>query len=464
MHGSSEGSDDRGSLEALSRRIAALEEQVAAQERIIEGLRVKEALLARTEDEHRLMRAALDCCTDFVGIASLDGKGLHVNTAGRRLVGLASADEVQSTVNADYVMPEDVSRLEKEIVPIVVTEGRWEGELRCRHMPTGEPIVVAYSGYLVRHPETGAPLGLATVMRDLRAEQGEAEERQRLLEQQSAAAAALRHEQARMSSLDEERQQMIAAVEACADFIGICTLDGRTIYCNAAGRRLIGYDVDADMRGFEVIQAFTPAGGRHFLEHIVPAIRATGRWEGELEFKHLQTGEPFPTQYNAFLIRDQHTGQPICIGAVTRDLRAARRAEQERRRLLDEIIRAQASMLAELSTPLIPISDRVVVMPLIGTVDEARAEQVLESLLSGVTARNAKVAILDITGVATVDVAVAEALLHAAKAVRLLGAEVVLTGIRAEVAQALIEIGVDLGNIVTRSTVQSGIAFAMRRA
>ncbi|MDC3953120.1 PAS domain S-box protein [Polyangium jinanense] len=459
MNGSSEG----GSVEALSRRIAALEELVVQQERTIEALRAKEALLERMGEERRVMIAALECCTDFVGIASLEGEAIFVNSAGRKLVGLESAEAVQGTVMPDYVMPEEIPRLINEIVPILMTEGRWEGELRFRHMPTGEPVAVYYSAYLVHHPETGAPLALATVTRDLRASKREAEERQRLLEQQSEAAAALRHGQARMESLDEERQQMIAAVEACADFIGICTLDGRTIYCNAAGRRLIGFDVDADMRGFDVTKVLTPEATRYFVQQIVPVILETGGWEGELEFRHLVTGEAFPTQYNAFLIKDQQTGQPIGIGAVTRDLRAAKRAEEERQQLAEEIIRAQAAMLAELSTPLIPISDHAVVMPLIGTVDEARAERVLDSLLSGVAARGAKVAILDITGVATVDAAVAEALLRAAKAVRLLGAEVVLTGIRAEVAQALIGLGVDLGNIVTRSTLQSGIAFAMRR-
>jgi len=260
-----------------------------------------------------------------------------------------------------------------------------------------------------------------------------------------------------MESLDEERQQMITAVKNCADFIGICTLDGRAMKVD----RIRSRRGHARLRGHEGAHA----GGRPQLraQHIVPTIPKTGRWEGELEFRHLQTGEAFPTQYNAFLVRDQQTGQPLGIGAVTRDLRVAKRAEEERRRLLDEIIRTQASMLAEFSTPLIPISDHVVVMPLIGTADEARAEHVLESLLAVVTSRSAKVAILDITGVATVDAAVAHALLRAARAVRLLGAEVVLTGIRAEVAQALIGLGVDLGNIVTRSTLQSGVAFAMRR-
>ncbi|WAS91178.1 STAS domain-containing protein [Nannocystis punicea] len=283
------------------------------------------------------------------------------------------------------------------------------------------------------------------------------------LEEQVAAQERIIADLRAKESLDEERQQMLAAVENCVDFIGICTLDGRTIYLNAAGRRLIGFDVDADMRGFDVTKVLTPEATDYFLKSIVPALHETGRWEGELEFKHLKTGEAFPTQYNAFIVRDQRTGQPLGIGAVTRDLRAARRAEEERRRLQDEVIQAQAAMLADLSTPLIPISDDVVVMPLVGSVDATRAGQVMESLLAGISGRNAKVAILDITGVPKVDAAVAEALVRAARAVRLLGSQVVLTGIRPEVAQALIGLGVDLGNIETRGTLQSGIAFAMRR-
>jgi len=329
-------------------------------------------------------------------------------------------------------------------------------------MPTDEPIAVYYSAYLVRHPETGGPLALATITRDLRAAKREAEERRLFLEQQSATTEELRRGQARMESLDEERLQMITAVKNCADFIGICTLDGRAIYCNAVGRRLIGFDLDADMRGFDVTKVLTPEAARNFAQHIVPTTPKTGRWEGKLEFSHLQTGEAFPTQYNAFLVRDQQTGQPHGIGAVTRFAggEAGRGGPEAAlgRDHPDAGVHAGA-----FSTPLIPISDHVVVMPLIGTVDEARAEHVLESLLAGVTSRSAKVAILDITGVATVDAAVAVALLRAARAVRLLGAEVVLTGIRAEVAQALIGLGVDLGNIVARCTLQSGIAFAMRR-
>jgi anti-anti-sigma regulatory factor len=131
--------------------------------------------------------------------------------------------------------------------------------------------------------------------------------------------------------------------------------------------------------------------------------------------------------------------------------------------LQEEIIRSQEAALRELSTPLIPIADEVVVMPLVGSLDSRRAQQVIETLLVGVAELRAQVAIVDITGVPVVDTQVANALVQAAQSVRLLGAEVVLTGIRPEVAQTLVGLGTDLQTIITRATLQSGIAFALRK-
>lgn len=139
-----------------------------------------------------------------------------------------------------------------------------------------------------------------------------------------------------------------------------------------------------------------------------------------------------------------------------RDVTARVRAEEERAVM-------QAALLAELSTPLIPISDQVVLMPLIGTVDGQRAQRVMEILLSGVNTRRATMTIIDITGVPVADTFVASMLMQCAQAVRLLGAQVVLTGIRPEVAQLLVGLGVDLRGIVTRSTLQAGIAYALGR-
>jgi GAF domain-containing protein len=138
-------------------------------------------------------------------------------------------------------------------------------------------------------------------------------------------------------------------------------------------------------------------------------------------------------------------------------------AEKRRAALQEELIRVQRDMLAEMSTPLIPITDRLMVMPLVGAMDTDRAEQAVETALRGVQAQKAQVVIVDITGIKNISTNVSGILIRMAQALHLLGAQAVLTGIRAEVAAGLVSLGVDLRGIVTRSTLQAGIAYALSR-
>jgi predicted ATPase/GAF domain-containing protein/ABC-type transporter Mla MlaB component len=123
--------------------------------------------------------------------------------------------------------------------------------------------------------------------------------------------------------------------------------------------------------------------------------------------------------------------------------------------------RLQQARLAELSTPLIPITDRIVVMPLIGTLDRERAAQVLEAALDGAQRLRVQVMILDITGLKQADTSTAEMLVRTAAALGMLGTRSILTGIRSDVAQTLVALGSELGKLETRSNLQSGIAHAM---
>ena len=128
----------------------------------------------------------------------------------------------------------------------------------------------------------------------------------------------------------------------------------------------------------------------------------------------------------------------------------------------ERTVRLQRVALQELSASLIPVFDRVSIMPLVGTVDTERAKLIIENLLEGVVEQRAEVVLLDITGVPIVDTMVAHHLIQAAEAVRLVGAKCLLVGIRPEIAQTIVTLGIDLTNFSTTSTLERGVQEALR--
>lgn len=140
----------------------------------------------------------------------------------------------------------------------------------------------------------------------------------------------------------------------------------------------------------------------------------------------------------------------------------ARRSENEQARaaLQEEIIRMQSQQLAELSTPLVPVADSIMVMPLLGTIDAKRAQDILEAVLQEAQTSRARVVIIDITGLRRIDNIAVSLLLRAPRALRLLGSQAILTGMRPDVAQAMVQMGADLSNIHTRANLRGGISFA----
>ncbi len=184
---------------------------------------------------------------------------------------------------------------------------------------------------------------------------------------------------------------------------------------------------------------------------------------------HFEDKVPHPTEglktYFTVKFPIEGVGVPQgTIGGVSLDITAMKEAEREREAAREALIAAQEATIRELATPLLPIAEGVIVMPLIGQIDGTRADNIIHTLLNGVGEHRARVAILDITGVKTVDAQVADALLRAARGVGLLGARVVLTGIQPQIARTLIELSVDLQGIVTQSTLRAGIAYALREA
>ncbi|MBT2727737.1 STAS domain-containing protein [Bacillus sp. ISL-75] len=121
----------------------------------------------------------------------------------------------------------------------------------------------------------------------------------------------------------------------------------------------------------------------------------------------------------------------------------------------------QKIALQELSAPLIPIFDNITIMPLVGTIDTERAKSIMENLLQGVVKHRAQVVLIDITGVPVVDTMVAHHIIQASEAVRLVGAKCLIVGIRPEIAQTIVNLGINLTQVMTKNSLQKGIEAAL---
>ena len=129
----------------------------------------------------------------------------------------------------------------------------------------------------------------------------------------------------------------------------------------------------------------------------------------------------------------------------------------------EELIRRQQQEMLELSTPVVQLWEGVLALPRIGTLDSARTQVVMESLLQRIVDTGSGIAIIDITGVPTVDTLVAQHLLKTVAAARLMGADCIISGIRPQIAQTIVHLGVDLEGVVTKATLADAFAIALRR-
>ena len=129
----------------------------------------------------------------------------------------------------------------------------------------------------------------------------------------------------------------------------------------------------------------------------------------------------------------------------------------------EDVIHRQQEELLELSTPVVQLFDNILALPLIGTLDSARTQIVMENLLQRIVETGAMIAIIDITGVPTVDTLVAQHLLKTVAAARLMGADCIISGIRPQIAQTIVHLGVDLSEVITKATLADAFMVALQR-
>ena len=261
-------------------------------------------------------------------------------------------------------------------------------------------------------------------------------------------------------TLRDESRRFRALLEASPDAIVFYDNEGKTQYINPSFTRIFGWTQE-ELLG-KRIDFVPPESGSETQDAIRELFSRSSKTVSFGARRLTKSGQTIDVEINAALAiarDDSIRGMIVSL----RDVTAQKRTESERVQLQEELLRIQAAALAELSTPLIPISDDIVVMPLIGTIDANRIGQMIDKLAHDLTVTRARAVILDITGVPVVDTHVASGLIQATQVLRLLGSQVIITGVRPEVAQTLVTIGVVLDEIVTRSTLQSGIGYAMQQ-
>lgn len=380
-----------------------------------------------------LLQAIMDNSSANIYVKDMEGRYVLVN---QRIVELYDLDpgQVQGKTDYDFMPPAVADRLYKNDKEVIATGHAIETEEQIL-LPDGIHHYIAIKFPL--YAEDGTPYGLCGISTDI-TERKRAEE-----------------------SLRESEERFRAIFDRAPIGIELSDRDGRIVKANSILQEMLGYTED------ELLQ-MTFADFSHPDDRATSVVSYQRMIDGEVDtyliekrYMH-KTGRPVWVQVTVSVIRDA-TGQAQYAIGVVEDITERRRVDQERAELQAQVINAQQAALRELSTPLIPVSDDVVIMPLIGTVDSQRAQQVMEVLLEGVAQYQADTVILDITGVQVVDTQVANAFIRTAQAVKLIGARIMITGIQPEMAQTLIQLGIDLSGIQTHGTLQSGIAAALKR-
>jgi PAS domain S-box-containing protein len=257
----------------------------------------------------RQLAAIVESCDDAILSKDLDLRITSWNHAAEQMFGYSALEVIGRSVR--LIIPEN-HLTEEEGVMQRIQRGEKVEHLeteRCRKNGTVFPVLLTISPV---HDATGIVAGASTIVRDIT-------ERKRI---------------------EDERQVFMSFFENSPDFIGIADPDGKSVYINPAGRRMVGLPADYPIENTHIPEYYA-AGQRAFAcDVIVPSVTEQGRWQGETYFRHWQTQEAILVSDEHFMIRAPETGRPLGIGTITRDISEIRRAHDQLRESQERLERA----------------------------------------------------------------------------------------------------------------------------
>lgn len=273
-----------------------------------------------TEQERQKLISVIENSSDFIGLASMTGEVLYVNKAGKQLVGLNNTDEVKTTFILEYLMEENRVEYLEQIVPILMNNGRWEGEYRFRNLKTNQPIVVHHNCFLITDSRTDEAIAIATVTRDMT-------ERKRAQEE-----------------LQTSYNLLESVINSTPDAIVVKDLQSRYVMINAAVTDIQGKP-KSEILGRDDSELFPPETALLIMENDRRII-STG--QTEIIEEDLLIEGVHKTYLSTKSVWQDAQGNAIGLIVIARDITERKRAEQEIRELNQNLERRVAERTAEL--------------------------------------------------------------------------------------------------------------------
>lgn len=378
--------------------------------------------IKRREEELRIFKLVVENAPDGIGMTDTNLRLIYANSVFAKMMALG--DTWRQRLLLELIPPHEHEHV-GQIAQQLIEQGAIHDQVT--YLRGDGTTFTAQISALALHDEQGNLIGFASINRDI-TEQLQAEETLRASEQRNRV-------------LLEAIPDIMFLINPAAEFID-CKADKSSEF----------YVPPESFINKRITDVLPPPLAQQILHHI-ELLHTT------LKPQLFEYQIPLSDGIHDYEARMVQSNNDVLI--LARNITEQKRANQERQNLQIQIIAAQQAALRELSTPLMPIAEGVVAMPIIGTVDSNRAQQIMETLLEGIAEHNANIAILDITGVKVVDTQVAMALVRAAQAARMLGSQVVLSGISPEIAQTLVHIGAEMREMICKRSLQQGIAYAL---
>lgn len=255
---------------------------------------ISEDITAQNEwkQEQQKLRKLVDNSVDLMSILGLNGRNTYINKAGMEMLGFDTQEQVNETPLSMLHSPADFEKVQREVLPTVMETGRWAGSMIVKNMKTGERFPVFNHCMRIDHPLTGVPMAVGAVMRDMRPEM----------------------------KARKEQQKLIALLEKSSDFVSLSHLNGQVHYVNEAGRKMLGIDTREELERHNS-EYLAPHQLEKLEDEVTRQMEETGRWSGEIVYRHFKTGEEIPVFDNTMMVYDEFNGAPIGRATISRDLR-----------------------------------------------------------------------------------------------------------------------------------------------